>query len=267
MTRREEAGAGGIAQAHDLALDRTDRHARVRGEAVERFDPCAGGNHHLAGGDELAVRRLHARHPLTGDDDARDLGALAQHPARALDRDGERGAQRARIDRVVAGDVERQPQRRRERRLAATRLAREQPLDRQSERLALGSRALQRLGLVAIARDEQRAARAVAGIALGRLGQLLDEGVVAVERGAAEREQPALADARLADRREHAGGDARGPAREHVALQHDRPQAALLRAPRDGEAGDSAAHDGDVEAIGGVGHVLLPCAGMTRIRF
>ena len=55
--------------------------------------------------------------------------------------------------------------------------------------------------------------------------------------------------------------------RERVALQHDGTQPALLRPPRDGEAGDAAAHDGDVEAVGGVGHVLLPCAGMTRIRF
>ncbi len=159
---------------------------------------------------------------------------------------------------MIAADVEREPQARRKRRLAAARLARQQPLDRQPERLALGALALERLRLVAVARDEQRAALAVAGVAAGCLRELRDERGVAGERGAAEREQPALADTRLADRGEHPGGHVRRAAREPVALQHDRAQAALPRAPRHREAGDAAAHDGDVEAIGWLGHVLLP---------
>ena len=96
-------------------------------------------------------------------------------PAR---RDGraQRGHELARVDGVVAGDVERQPHRRRERRLGAARGARQQPLDGQPEALAEREQPVELLGLVAVARDHERARLPVAGIEARELGQLGAEG-------------------------------------------------------------------------------------------
>ena len=89
---------------------------------------------------------------------ARTTAARRYVAAGALEGLGQRGDQQPRVDRVVAGHVEREPHGRRERRLGAARLARPQPLDLEAELAPEGERALERLGLVAVARHQQRAA-------------------------------------------------------------------------------------------------------------
>ena len=83
--------------------------------------------------------------------------------AGALDRLGQRGDEPARVDGGVAGHVEREPDGRRERGLGAARLARAQALDREAERAAVLEQALELVGLVAVARDDERARAAQPG--------------------------------------------------------------------------------------------------------
>ena len=79
----------------------------------------------------------------------------ADRAAGALERGRERGHQPPGVDRVVAGDVEREADGRRQRGLDTARLARAQALDLEAELAPEGERALERLGLVAVARDQQ----------------------------------------------------------------------------------------------------------------
>ncbi len=129
------------------------------GQAGERAGPGAGGDDDAVGRDARAVGELDALDALLPcDRDARDGRALPHHAARSFERGGKRRHERARIDGMVVGDREREPEGGRERRLAAAGLARQQPLDGKPERLALGQLAVERLGVVAVARDEQGAA-------------------------------------------------------------------------------------------------------------
>ena len=131
----------------------------------------ARGDHHGRGLDVRAVGELGARHAVV-------LHAQARHAAVAdIDRLVQGGDEAARVDRVVARDVEREPHGRGERRLGAARLARAQPRDVQAERLAERDQPVERLRLVGVARDDERAVAAQAGVAPGDLGQLGAEGL------------------------------------------------------------------------------------------
>ena len=185
------------------------------------------------------------------------VDALApQLPARGLDGVGQRRDEAARVDGVVAGHVERQPHGRGERGLGAARLARAQPLDREVELPAVGVELVELLGVVAVARDDQGAGAAQSGIAAGGLLELGAEGGEAGGRAEAEVEQRLLAELRLGDRGEHAGGVA--PRAVLGGVEHERAQAALRRAPGDGEADDAAADDGYVVLLGLRRHCVPP---------
>ena len=162
---------------------------------------------------------------------------------------------------MVAGHVEREPHRRRQRRLGAARLARPQALDLEPQLAPEGELALQRLGLVAIARHEQRAARAKADV----LAQLVAEVTEAACGAQPELDRRGVADLRLGDRCEHPGGDL--PGARVAGVEHDRAQTATGRAPGAGEADRPAARYGEVIRAGGHCLTFPPYAGTTRIRF
>ncbi len=233
----DQAGPVRVAQPQHLALDRAHRDAGGVGQ-VELRDVDARGDHDL-------VRRDGA---LGGDDAGHAVALDAQAGgARGVPDVGHLAPQRrdelARIDGVVGLDVQREPDRRRERGLELARLRRPQPLDRQPEAAAELGQAIQRLGLVAVAGDDERADGAVA-----RVLELVAEGLVALRALQAELQQVALAELRLGDRREHPRGDV--PRAGLAGVDHDhRAGAALLGAPRAGEADRTAADDGDVEAL------------------
>jgi hypothetical protein len=153
-----------------------------------------------------------------------------------------RGSTAPSVDGAVARDLERQPHRGRQRGLGAAGLAGAQPLDREAEPLAVGVELVELLRLVAVARDDERAAEAQLD------AELAAEGREAVERAQPEIEQRLLAELQLGDGREHAGGVA--PGAVLAGLEHERPQAALGGPPRDGEADDAPADDGYVVLLG-----------------
>ena len=113
---------------------------------------------------------------------------------------------------------------------------------------AVGVELLELLGLVAVAGDDEGAGAAQPGVAAGGLAELGAEGREARGGAQAQVEQRPLAELRLGDRGEHAGGVA--PRAVLAGVEHDRAQAALRRAPRDGEADDAAADDGYVVLLG-----------------
>ena len=106
----------------------------------------------------------------------------------------------------------------------------------------------QLLDLVAVARDEQRPAAHVAGIAAGAVRELGRELRVQGGAGEPEAEQRLLGQERFADRRQHPGGHARGaPPRARLALQHDHAEPAPRGAPGESESDHATAHDGGVK--------------------
>ena len=132
--------------------------------------------------------------------------------------------------------------------------------------------------LVAIERNVQGAELEEPRVEAARRAQLVGE--LGPERVGAESEleQAVLSPARLADRRQHPGGDVRGTASRLVALEHEHVKAALGGAPRAGKADDSGADDDDVVLSicvrwchrflsPGRADLASPCAGITRIRF
>ena len=163
---------------------------------------------------------------------------------------GEREHERARVGRVIAGDVEREPHRRRERRLEAAGGARQQAPHVEAEVDPHGELAVQRRGLVAVARDDERAAAPEAGIGARGIGELRGELRPRAGAAQAEPQERELAGVGLGDRREHARRDARGARPELAALEHADAVAALRRAPGDGEPDDAATDDGDVGRCG-----------------
>ena len=197
-----------------------------------------------------------------------DLDARAQHRAGALGGARERGAHQARIDGVVVGQVQRAAHGGRERRLQAARRAGQQRLDLQPEALAQVALALERLGLVAVAREHQRAARAIADVHAADLGQLRGEGRPARALCRPSSSSGTLAGVGLGHRREHARGHARRPGAELAALEQEDRQPAGTGAPGHGEADDAAADDGYVvaTAVAVLWDVVSSrFAGMTRI--
>ena len=257
---RDEVLARRIAQAHDLALDRPDRHrrrARRSRRRRRRRRARRGACRRCASGvgadrDGAGLDRRHAP--------AADLAAGA------LERLGQRGDEAARVDGGVAGHVEREPDGRGERGLRAARLARAQALDLEAERAAVLEQALELLGLVAVARDDERARAAQPGSrpeAASSSAQKAGKPLAARSPSASSASSP---NSRLGDRREHAGGVAPGAVLARV--EHERAQAALGGAPGDGQADDAAADDGDVVVLGLRRRCHFPpYAGTSRIRF
>ena len=155
----------------------------------------------------------------------------------------------------------------RERRLEPARRAGQQRLDVQPEALAQVALALEGLGLVAIAGEHQRPARAVPDVDAAGLGELLGE--VRGQRRAlrspssSSGRSPASVSATGASM---PGGDARRPGAELAALEQEHRQAALAGAPRDREADDAAADDRYVVGLAVFRDVASSrFAGMTRI--
>ena len=159
----------------------------------------------------------------------------------------QRRGQLARVDRVIVGDLERETQRGRERRLEPPRLAREQPVDGQAERLAEREFACERLRLVPVARGEQRAAPQIARVHARGLGQLGDELGVPLDALEPEPHQRQLGRERLRDRRQHPRGDGgRARPRTLAAVDHGHAQAALSGAPPDGKPNGAGAYNDDI---------------------
>ena len=193
------------------------------------------------------------RHPL-------GARALAQLAAGVAHGGAQRGDEPARVDGVVAGDVEREPHGRRERRLGAARGGRQQPLDLEAEPAAEGEQPVERLGLVAVAGDDQRAGAVQARVLAGGLGELGGEGGEPGGGAQAELQQRVLAEARLGDGREHPGGDA--PGAGLAGVEHGDAQAGLRGAPRGRQPDRAAADDGDVRL--GLSHHHDCCAPSLR---
>jgi hypothetical protein len=169
---------------------------------------------------------------------------------------------------VVLGEVQRAAQRRRERGLQAARGAGQQPLHAQSEALAQVALALERLGLVAIAGEHERAARAVSDVDAAGPREVRGEGGPEPRALQAQREQRALAGVGLGDGRQHAGGNVRGPRPQLAAVEHEHREPARTRTPGHSEADEAAADDRYVVAVAvavGGDVVSSRFAGMTRI--
>ena len=149
---------------------------------------------------------------------------------------------------MVVGHVEGEPQGGRQARLAASCLAGAQALHRQSVAAAQLQRALECLGLVAVARDQQRAARQVADIGNpGRDGKLGGEARIAAGAAQPERQQRLLPGGDLGDRRDHPGRDVRGAAADLAALQDGDAQPTLSGAPGDRQTDDPATDHGQID--------------------
>ena len=127
------------------------------------------------------------------------------------------------------------------------------------EPLAQRELAVQRGRLVRVAGDEQRAAGAVADVDAAHVRELGGERRPAPRALQPERDERGLLRVRLADGREHPGGDGRRGAGERPAVHEHDAQPARPRAPGDDEAADAAADDGDVEGgvLGGWQNDLL----------
>ena len=219
------ARAGRVVQAQDLALDRA--HRDPRGVRI----PSSWSDHEPAAITTAgrSVEPSSSATPVTTPAETslrRDLDARGP-PAGALDRRAQRRDQRPRVDRAVVGHVEREAQRGREPGSSAPRLARSQALDAQASALRSSQLALQRLGLVGVARDEQRPAPRVTDDRLARhSAQLRHE--ARIRRGAASpssssgcslRRRPRLIGASIP------AATCEVPAPGSVALQHDHAQA------------------------------------------
>ena len=235
---RDEVLARGVAQAQDLALDRPHRHAR---RARRSSAPAAT----TTWSARACRRELDAGHAPA----RRRHAAAADLAAGALDRLGQRGDEPARVDGVVAG-------RRRARagRSARARARRGAPGSGAGARprgRARGGSASRRSSSSASSRS-----RATTSVPVRRSPGRARRPRRARRRRPGSRRRCAarasssasLAELRLGDRREHAGGDA--PGAVLAGVEHDRAQAALGGAPGDGEADDAAADDGDVVVLG-----------------
>ena len=199
----------------------------------------AGGDEHAAGRDDLAALELHRvlAH-------ARDAGARAELRPGGRRGGAERGDQPARVDGMVVAELEREPHGRRERGLGAARGRGQEPLGAQAVAGVERGEPLERLRVVAVAGDDERAGRAQLRVDARRGGQLGAEARVRGGGAHAQLEQRLLAVLELGDGREHAGGDV--PRAGLAGVEHEHAQAALGRPPRAREADRPAAHDEDV---------------------
>ena len=207
-----------------------------------------------ASGDALAAGQAHAAHAVVAD-------ARSPRPRRPFGSPRLRSRSRSRAPRRARAA------RRRDRRARPAPGARWAPGRARARRAAVGSSrsarrpqscakgqlAVERLGLVTVARHQQRAARAQPG-SRRRPGPRPERGPA---RGAASlsASRPRSPNARLGHGREHARGD---PGASRRPAGRGRARAGAGRAgarASDGEAGDAAADDGDVGGARWSGHV------------
>ena len=129
----------------------------------------------------------------------------------------------------------------------------------QAQPLAQRELALQPARLVRVTRDEQRAACPVPDVDAADVREFGGERRPAARALQPERDERRLLRIGFADGREHPGGDGRRGARERAAIDEHHAQAARTRTPRDDEAADAPADDGDVAAavLGGGQNGLL----------
>ena len=260
----EEAGAGGIAKPDRLALHRPHRHARRVGDAADQGRGGAGGDQDALGEHSLAGRERGPIRAAVLHEHLRDLRSRPQLGARGARGGGQRLGHEARVDGVVVRQVKREPDRRRKRRLERASPRRRHAVDSQPHPLAQLELALERLGLVAVPRDQERPARPVADVDAGDVAELLGEARPPPRALHAEHEQVALAGIRLGGRCEHPRRDAPGAVGELAAVEHTRREVASSSPPRHREPDDPAADDGYVVG-GAVDDVPPRFAGMTRI--
>jgi hypothetical protein len=159
----------------------------------------------------------------------------------------QRGDQRPGIRGRLVRGVNRRGHTRRKPWLQAPRIASAQPLRLEGE-VAHELESVAKLGgLVAIERDMHRAEIEESDLTPGRIGELGCECRPLPVGAQRELEQLLLAPGRLADRREHAGGDSRGARPRLAPIEDAHRQPALGRAPRAGQADRARADDERVE--------------------
>jgi hypothetical protein len=146
--------------------------------------------------------------------------------------------EQAGVDAAVARDVERQADGRGERRLPAARLGRQETVGVQAEARAVGVQAVQRLGVVAVARDHQRAGFAQPD------AQVAGERLVPARALEPQAHERVVAVVGFGDRRQHARRDV--PRAGLAVVEDQRVGAPLLRAARDRQPDDAAADDQDI---------------------
>ena len=160
----------------------------------------------------------------------------------------QRGDEPARVDRVVARDVEREPHGRRQRGLGAARLLGRRRSTARPSDSRKRDQPLERLGLVGVARDDERAAARAGRGRARRLGQLGAERrrtsrrCAGRARAARARRTPPRRPARACRRR-------RARRRARRASSTTARQAAAGGAPGAREADRPAADDGDVVVL------------------
>ena len=230
-TIRSQTGSRrGPGEGEDLTLDRAHRRVVPRGGQPFGRRPRSGGEDHVARTVLGAVGRAHPDEPVVLDQRPGRLGDL-DRPALRLERCHQRRGERPRVDRRLVRSVN-----------ATVAAGAEARLERRGTPKATAiprrgrARASARSGGAARPPRRgrgRRAARPARGSPdrAARRCKLGGERRPELVRGERQLEQAILAPARLADRREHAGGDVRGARR----------QAGRARAPsRRGRAGRSA---------------------------
>ena len=204
--------------------------------------------------------------------------AISIRPPAASKRGDERRDQRPRIDGGLVRRVHAAAAAGAEPGLELAAGARRQPFGVEPERAHQLEAAPQLGRLVAVERDVQRAELEVADLAPGSPRRARPRTRPEPVRGERQLEQAVLAPGRLADRRQHPGGDVGGAGAGTVALDHEHLEPALGRAPGAGEADHAGADDDRVGSLStrraatGTssfpgGGPRSPCAGITRIRF
>ena len=145
---------------------------------------------------------------------------------------------------MIVGHVQRQAHGGCQGRLEPPRRGRQQPLGAQAAVVAKGQLAVERLGLVTVARHQKRAALQPPAAV-----QALGPGGPARGGGEIEGEQVALPERRLGHGRQHARGDPGGRTARPAAVEHERAQVAPARAAGDGESGDAGPDDDEIRRL------------------
>ena len=142
------------------------------------------------------------------DDDLEHLGAGDQLGPGTLGGERERRDEAARVDGGLVRGEDPGDDARAQARLEVAALRSPKPRRLEAERVHQVEAAAQRLGLVAVEGDVKGAEAEEAGVAPAGIGEVAREPRPELVRTKREGEQRVLAVGRLADRREHAGGDA-----------------------------------------------------------
>ena len=159
----EQPGPGGVAQPQHLALDGAHGHGGLGREALQ---PRGSARRRRAAPAPpppcVPSRRTTPRTRSSSASSPRTGVRGRTRAARALDRLGQRGDEAAGVDGVVAREVEGEADGRGERGLGAAGARGEEALRAEAEGAADGELPVELLGVVAVARHDERAARPVA---------------------------------------------------------------------------------------------------------